>query len=169
MAYVYFANFCILCISIGNINELINKPTIALCVWVLNFSCSFSLQWNNEILGIQHIQNWEDFAPVHCCHVASLGGNGLHSCLHFRGYILLYHLLVTAEFRWVIATNALMEVRSIIFIECTRCKIEYTIRQSLVFQDCNIGCCGLLRCVALALWYKHIVVQVAFIHLPKVD
>ena len=66
----------------------------------------------------------------------------------------------------MIPSYALVPVRSIVFVECIGCKVQYTIIQWFILQDLFIGRSLLEGFYTCGLWDKHIVIQVAFIDMP---
>ena len=62
-----------------------------------------------------------------------------------------------------------MIIRGLVFVEGIRCEIQHPIVQRLVLKDLFIGRCHLLRRIADALLHKHVIVEIALVHLPHID
>ena len=62
-----------------------------------------------------------------------------------------------------------MIIGGLVLVECVRCKIQHTIVEILVAQDQLIGLCLLLRSLTFSLRNEHLIVQITFVHRPKIN
>ena len=74
-----------------------------------------TLQRKNKVTGIQHIQHRKT-GRSHLLHIASRLRNSLEHAIHLSADMLLYHFLIAAQLGGMISTDALMPIRSRIFI-----------------------------------------------------
>ena len=169
MAHVNLTHLSIFSVGIVNIVELIDKPAVALCIWVLYWCRCATLQWKDKVLRVQHIQYREGLHTINCLHITTCSSNRLHRLLHLRSDVSINHLLITTELSRVITTDTLMEVRSLVLVERVRSKVQHTIVEALVLINLKVGCCWLLWHIALTLWYEHLVIEVTLIHLPHIN
>ena len=118
MAYVNLTHLSIFSVGIVDIGELVNKPAVTLCVWVLYWCRCATLQRKDKVLRVQHVQHWEGLYAIYRLHITTCSSNRLHGLLHLWSDVSIDHLLITTELRRVISTDTLMEVRRLVLVEC---------------------------------------------------
>ena len=122
--FIYDSRFCriypmqsiYLFIGIVHILHLVYKPSIAQRMRIPYWDGLSTLQRKNKVTGIQHIQHRKS-GRSHLLHITSRLRNSLEHAIHLGTDMLLYHFLIAAQFGGMISTDALMPIRSRIFIK----------------------------------------------------
>ena len=110
MTQVELAHGQNLLVGIIHVVELIHEPCIAVGIGVLDGHRLSTLQGEDEVACVQHVQHRTDAVAVHLRHIAACLRHSLEDRLHLRTDILLNHLLITAQLGSMITANALMIV-----------------------------------------------------------
>ena len=77
----YHINFLIGIIYIMN---AVNKPSIAIGIWVGQRHRLSTLQRQDEILGIEHVKHRIDAITIHLCHITSCLTDRLEDMVYLR-------------------------------------------------------------------------------------
>ena len=165
---VYLANGIYLLIGIIYILHLAYHPCSTHSVWVLYGSSSTTLKRHDEILSIEHIEYRIYGITVHLLHIALSLNDCSHSLLHLRWDIPLYEFLIATELCSMISSYALVEIWCLILIECIACEVEYTIIKILILKNSLISLSHFLWSSTDSVAHKHIVVEIALVHLPHI-
>ena len=121
-----------LLVGIIHITELIDEPCIAIDVWVLDGNGLTTLEREDKIFGVEHIEHREDAITIHLCHVTAYRRNRSEQLLHLQIDIAFHKFLITAQFGSMVTTNALMIVARLVLVESIRCEVQHTIVKTLV-------------------------------------
>ena len=158
-----------LLVGIVNIVQAVHKPGIAIGIGILQRHGGLTLQGNDEVLRVQHVQYGEDAVAVHLGHIAGSLVEGLAQPIDFRTDIGIGQFLIAAQLGSMIAADALQIERGLVLVEGIRGQIQHTIVGRLVLQDMVNGCRLGHGFLANALRYEHRVVQVTLVDLPHVN
>ena len=169
MAQVETSQGIHLLIGVVHITELVDEPSIAIDVGVLDGNGLTTLQREDKILGIEHIEYREYAITIHLCHITAYLRNSSEQLLHLNIDIAFHQFLISAQLGSMVTTDALMIVAGLILVERIRCEVQHTIVKTLITQDELVGLCLLLRCLTLRLGHKHLVVQITLIDLPEIE
>ena len=171
MAEVHLAQGIQLLIGTVHIRQAIHEPGIAQRIVVVQRNGLAILQRHDDIAHIKHVEHGPDAIALDLGHFALSRSHGAHQPLHLRCDVSINQFLIAAQLGSVIAADALMVIARLVLIERTLRKVQYAIvtAVALVLQDKLIGLGQLLCGLALALRHKHVVVQIALVHLPHIN
>ena len=82
MAQIDFANSKNLLVGILGIANLINKPCVSKCVWVLQRNGLPTLKWEDKVASVEHVEHRTDAVALNLSHVATSLSHSSHSGLH---------------------------------------------------------------------------------------
>ena len=157
-----------LLISIVHKQYMVYHPCISKGIRILHRYGLSSLQRQDQVLGVEHTDDWEDTVAFHLRHVTSCISHSLHRLLHLRLQISINEFLIAAQLCSMIATNALVVVAGLVLVEGVGCEIEHAVVERFVLQYLFVSGRQLLRCFAFTLWHEHRVVEITLVNLPHV-
>ena len=82
VAQINLANSQNLLVSILGIANLINKPCVSKCVWVLQRNGLPTLKWEDKVASVEHVEHRTDAVALNLSHVATSLSHSSHSGLH---------------------------------------------------------------------------------------
>ena len=88
--------------------------------------------------------------------------------IHLLADVVIYHFLIAAQLGRVVASDALVPVSCIVFVESIRCEIQHTIIQRFVLQDELIRRGLLVRDRFLYFIHIHFIVQITLVDHPHI-
>ena len=170
MAQIELLDGIYLGIGIVNIADLVDKPGVAVGVWILYGHRLSSLQRHDDVARVEHVEHREDGVAIHFRHITGSIGDGRHECLHLGHDVVLYHLLIAAQLGSMIAADALVVIARLVLVERVRSHVEHTVVALCggVLKNHLVGLGELLRSLALALRNKHVVAEIALVDRPHV-
>ena len=155
-------------IGVVDIADAVYHPGVAEGVGVLKRNGLVVLKGENEIFGVEHVENRIERVAVDAGHIAASFHEGRHEALHLGRDVGFDELLVTAQLGSVIAADTLMIVGGFVLIKSVRGEVEHTIVESFILKNLPVGGREGLRGVANGRLDKHVVVEVSLVHLPHV-
>ena len=158
-------------IGIIHIREFIHKPCISLRILVLQWNRLSILQRHDDVTHVQHIEYRPDTVTLDDRHIALGFCHSLHHALHFRCNIGVDKFLIAAQFGSMVATDTLVIIWGFVFIKRALREIQHTVvaTVTLILKDKLISLGQLLRGLAFTLGYKHVIIEIALVHLPHVN
>ena len=97
-----------LLVGVVDIVNLVDKPRVALYVWILQGHGLSALQRQDEVFGVEHVQHRPLFRSVDLGHVAAGLRDGRRHLLHLGSDIGVDHLLIAAQLGRMISADALV-------------------------------------------------------------
>ena len=82
MAQINLANSQNLLVGILGIANLINKPGVSKCVWVLQRNGLTTLKWEDKVACVEHVEHRTDAVALNLSHVATSLSHSIHCGLH---------------------------------------------------------------------------------------
>ena len=124
----------------------------------------------DEVARVEHIENRCETIARHFLHVAFSFRDSREITTHLVVELTIDEILIAAEFHSVVATDALVEIATVIarFIERIALRNIEHASVCLILHHNAVGCC---RCEILELYRigETLVVEVTFINAPKVN
>ena len=168
MAQWQFAEFIQLLIGIVDIVYAVYKPRIAIGVWISQRHSLPSLERQDEVFGVEHVQHRIDTVAIDQRHIAGSIADSLEDTVHLWCNMCIDKFLIAAQFSSMIATDALQIVACLIFVEGRCCQVQHTVVERLILENMvNSRRLG-HRFFADGLRHKHAIVQIAFVHRPHI-
>ncbi len=169
VAQVHLAESVEFLIGVLHVAQLVHEPRIPIGIGVHDGHGLTALQRHDDVLHVEHVEHGVNRIAGQLRHIALRLGNGGHQLLHFGSDIGFNQLLITTQFRGVVASDGLMEIRSFVFVERVRREVQHAIVERLVFENLAVGGGHLNGHLAHALLDEHRVVQIALVHHPHVE
>ena len=118
---------CNLRIGIGNILNLLDEPAVALCPRILDGQFAVVLQRQDDVLCVEHVEHSEEAVAIACLKMSASFHNCLIDSAHFSLQMLLDKFLISTQFSWMIATDALVIERGGVVVEGAHTEVQDTI------------------------------------------
>ena len=127
MAQIHLTYRINLLIGILYIVELIHEPRITVGIGVLDGHRLTTLQGEDEIARIQHVQHRTDTVALHLRHITCGLRHSTKQGLHLRRDIVFDHLLIAAQLGSMIATDTLVIIGRFVLVKRIRGEVQYAV------------------------------------------
>ena len=117
MAKIYLTHTVELLVGVVNILDVANKPGVAKSISVKHRHRLSTLQRQNEVFGVKHVEHGVDRVACHLCHVALSLSYCRVGLLHLWRDVSVDELLIAAKLCSMIAADALVVIRGLVLVE----------------------------------------------------